>query len=153
MKRIMIVLPVLLIVVLMFGVSGCGKTTGGGWFYNYGDTSQKITFGFNAQPTDYGAKGQFELIDSLNKLNLHGTFNEIPHGTPPRNIPVGSIFSGTCTVNGQGPYPFCAGFSDVDPEEIGPGDAVSVYVEYGDQDLEYEGVLGGGNIMVHASSW
>jgi len=60
----------LLLFALLIGVAGCiefhpsEKTTGGCWFTD-NLTGHKITFGFNAQPTDNGeAKGKFQLVGS-----------------------------------------------------------------------------------------
>lgn len=45
-------LALILVAALLVGGLGCNKTTGGSWFYNLCDDDAKVTFGFNAQPTE-----------------------------------------------------------------------------------------------------
>jgi hypothetical protein len=175
MKTIMFLITLILICGFLLGVASCDgigggfsfdfskyKTTGGGWFYNNGDSTKMVTFGFNTQPAgptnadgQAAAKGQFELIDHKTNTNIHGTFDTIyVTGDPTSNT---TAFSGTCTctINNQKKIvPFGVGFTDNGQLGVNPGDYISVDIDIQadsntDNDLKYSGTLGGGNIQIH----
>ena len=131
----------LLIMALAFAGVGCSKVTGGGHFTNaaLGEPPDQVTLGFNAQVSEDGTvKGQFQLVDHGTKppTKVHGTFDGADIDG----------WQGTCTVNGEGPYPITAAF--IDAGEPGPeaGDLVNVWI---DGQLRYSGFLEGGNIQSH----
>ena len=150
MKIINLVLAFLLVVGLI-GVVGCvelhpsEKTTGGGWFTD-NVTGHKITFGFNAQPTDNGeAKGKFQLVDKANKTRIHGTLSVTHNVTDNETV---ALFEGTCSVNGEDGYSLYVGFLDLGEPGVSAGDMVGV--EIGTPPLlTYSGNLSGGNIKIH----
>ena len=134
----------LLIAVLALGGMGCvgeAKTTGGGQFTNtaLGQPASKITFGFNAEASieDGTTKGQFQLIDHDTKTRIHGSFEG-----------ESSIegFTGTCTINGEGSYPFVLSVVDAGEPGSAAGDLVNVWIN---GTLMYSGYLEGGNIQYH----
>lgn len=134
------ILVALLIVALAFLGTGC-KVTGGGHFINeaFGQPPGEINFGFNAQASEDGTmvKGEFQLVDhSTNPpTRVHGTFEGI----------TATGIAGTCTVNGEGPYPLEV--AAMDAGEPGPdGDYINIYI---DRTLMYSGYLEGGNIQFH----
>lgn len=132
---------VLVLAVAMIASVGCFKVTGGGWFYCEG---HKITFGFNAQPTEDGAKGQFQLIDHGTKTKIHGVFT----GTPNLEVPGISQFFGDCRVNGMDGYSLAVTVLDNDPLGTGIGDWIEVSIQ-GPDNYYYAGTLEGGNVKVH----
>jgi hypothetical protein len=146
-------LVVVLVAVLALAGVGCNKVTGGGWFIDTG-TGNKITIGFNAQPTGVPtveaslvdpitAKGQFELIDHDSKTRVHGSFE----GTYASTGEGASYFEGTCSVNGGESESFWVLASD--DIDFGDGPVDSIEISIGDGHLYYNGVLQGGNIQVH----
>ena len=149
MKIINLVLAFLLVVGLI-GVVGCieypsEKTTGGGWFTD-NLTGHKITFGFNAQPTDNGeAKGKFQLVDNANKTRIHGTFSITHNVTDNETV---ALFQGTCSINGEDGYSLYVGFLDLGEPGVSAGDMVGVEIGT-TPPLTYSGNLSGGNIKIH----
>ena len=138
------VLVAFLVAALALIGTGCSKTTGGGWFIDEGMSSgNKITFGFNAQPTGGElAKGQFQLIDHGSKVRIHGSFE----GTYEETDPIESFFWGTCTIDGEGPYSLQLRVEDLGKPGFGQGDMIDVFIfGYG----TLYGELGGGNIKGH----
>ena len=147
-------LVVILVAVLALSGVGCevpDKVTGGGKFTNtaigdnYGDN---ITFGFNAQakgdiedPTaPPEVKGQFQLVNHTTKTKIHGSFD---------GIFTAGIFSGTCTVNGEGPYPLYMAATDAEkPNPTGATIFISVG-DFFDPLYSYEGELEAGTIKWH----
>ena len=155
-------------------LSGCFKTTGGGWFID-GSDGDLVTFGFTAQPdgeptgfcdgylfpfpqvpTCQPAKGRLTLIDHGGESGephiIRGTFT----GTyaPESGNPVdGSQFAGTALVDGE---EWLLGMRVTDNGEPGlDGDFIFIMLEEaatadGTPDLVYIGTIGGGNIQVHA---
>jgi len=157
----------------VFLLSGCFKTTGGGWFLD--DEGDVVNFGFNAQPvgeptgncdgypfpfpdvpTCWEAKGTLTLIDHGNvsgerlklKGSFTGTFN--PESGDPSD---GSQFNGTATLNGQ-EYDMGFRVSDYGEGRLDDGDFFFLMLEPkgGGELIVYIGNLGGGNIQVHAKS-
>ena len=142
-------LVIFLVAVLALTGVGC-MATGGGWFINDLPPGSpwpeldghKITFGYNAQITvDEAVKGKLQLIDQDSKTRIHGSFN----GTAPGG------FSGTCSINGTGDYPFelfC-----MDAGEPGPtaGDWIEIGIDgsWPSYIYKYQGYLQGGNIKGH----
>ncbi len=131
----------LLIAVLALGSMGCvgeAKTTGGGKFTDV-SSDHKITFGFNAKASleDGTTTGQFQLIDHDTKKRIHGSFEG-----------ESSIegFTGTCTINGEGSYPFVLSVVDAGEPGSDAGDLVNVWIN---GTLMYSGFLEGGNIQSH----
>jgi len=141
----------LLLVAGLIGVAGCvefypsEKTTGGGWFTD-NLTGHKITFGFNAQPTDNGeAKGKFQLVDSADKTRIHGTFSITHNVTDNETV---ALFQGTCSINGSGEYDLYFAFWDLGEPGVAAGDNITVAVN-ATQLIIYSGFLERGNIKIH----
>jgi len=141
----------LLLVAGLIGVAGCvefypsEKTTGGGWFTD-NLTGHKITFGFNAQPTDNGeAKGKFQLVDSADKTRIHGTLSVTHNVTDNETV---AIFEGTCSINGEDGYSLYVGFLDLGEPGVSAGDMIGVEIGT-NPPLIYSGNLSGGNIKIH----
>jgi len=148
----------LLVLVLALAGTGCSKVTGGGWFNDF--SAGKVTFGFNAQPTEpydpsadslqeIGAKGQFQLVAHGTKTVIHGTFT----GSWMTDDPNFSRFSGTCTINGTDVQPFNVQFYDNGDGKLEKGDGIIVHIG-GTSPMDpivlmYSGDLGGGNIQIH----
>ena len=157
----------------LLALSGCFKTTGGGWFVD--DEGDFVNFGFTAQPdgeptgqcdgspfpfpqvpTCQPAKGRLTLIDHggasgephMIRGDFTGTYN--PFGGNPED---GSQFTGTVMVDGE---PWLLGMRVTDNGEPGiQEDFVFIMLEEaatadGTPDLVYVGNIGGGNIQVHA---
>lgn len=150
-RWLLVVCLVVTVALLIFG-TGCPQSNGGGWFINERDDA-RVTFGFNAQPTDDGATGQFQLVDHSSKppTRIHGTFDATPDG-----VWLWQEFSGECTIMEPGEDPVEAPFR-IKVWDLGEGvnefpgndwlgDGIAVYI---DGDLEYFGILEGGNIQVH----
>jgi hypothetical protein len=156
---------------------GCGKVTGGGWFYDE-QLGDKVTVTANAQQTSdvtewlpdmvglvgkADAKGEFQLVDHVTKTNIHGTFTGTYAGSLADNFateePVfGAVYWGICSVNGGADEPFWVEFfcdTDFNPEDgVGPIDYVRISIgpaEYPDigENVMYSGEIKGGNMMVH----
>ena len=145
-------LSILLVAALALFGMGCNKATGGGQF-NDTWTGNKITFGFNAQPTsdDYPyatAKGHFHLVDHGTKTKINGTFTGT-FGTASEEG--ASWFSGTCSINGEGETYFEVTATDLGKPGLGDGDHIFIQVgQYGDSEMfTYEGYVENGNITVH----
>ena len=160
MKAKYLVVALLVVVLALAGV-GCKKLTGGGSFDDF--SAGKVTFGFNAQPTEpydpaadslqeIGAKGQFQLVahgtQGTNTV-IHGTFT----GTYMSDDPEFSRFFGTCIVNGTDVQPFNVQFYDSGAKGPNKGDGIIVHVgatdPFGPIVLMYSGNLTGGNIQIH----
>ncbi len=145
--RVKLALSILLVAALALFGTGCNKATGGGKFTDEW-TGNKVTFGFNGQPTSGGetpfvnAKGQFQLVDHGTKTNIHGTFT----GTYDSNDETASWFSGTCSINGEGENYFDVTVTDLSKPGIGAGDYIVVLITGVGT---YQGYLEGGNIQVH----
>ena len=147
-------LVVLVVAVLALGGVGCNKVTGGGRFIDVA-TGNKITFGFNAQPTGDGppladAKGQFQLIDHGTKTRIHGTFTATQGAVDPST----SYFSGTSSINGEGEYDFWIISTDGGKPGFGEGDSVEIAIGSSNPSdmswiYHYNGVLQQGNLKVH----
>lgn len=159
MKRLLVLL--FLATALVSGLTGCEKVTGGGWFYNEGDPTQKVTFGFNAHPGDpiaddpgwSRAKGQFQLNDHANKRKIHGEFSQTwGEMFDDAGYSGASMFFGTCSVNGKEGQPLVIMVAD-QASATGLYPAKSVMIMVGPEGTSdyyvYSGVLGGGNIEVH----
>jgi hypothetical protein len=130
-------LVLVLILSLSVGLMGC-KVTGGGFLENR--EGDKATFGFNVQGTTLDdVKGKFQLVDHSFKppLRIHGTFFGM----------LGSMALGECTINGEGPFLFQLYVDDAG--EPGIDDYIYVRLFIPGPDLEYEGIIDGGNIQVH----
>jgi|WetSurMetagenome_2_1015567.scaffolds.fasta_scaffold568668_1 hypothetical protein len=157
------ILTTLLTLIALAGTScfdaGYNKTTGGGWFYNTGlpgypgynpDSTQKITFGFNAQPvgdpTLGNTKGDFQLVDHDNKINIHGTFTSTNRNTATTNGL--TQFLGTAQINGQKFNLNCVFYDASFNGTYGALDGVVVYADNDVAVYAYGGVLGGGNIKL-----
>ena len=162
MKTLKLAGVLLLVVGLLVAAVGCyeqSKTTGGGWFYDE-VTSAKVTFGFNAQPTEveiiddepiYMAKGKFALVDHSTKppTRIHGT---IFFQSYPIELPEGkSNFWGFGSVDGELEYLLIGYFEDNGQPGADPGDYISAALWDGVSvpALVYGGTLEGGNIKVH----
>jgi hypothetical protein len=147
-------LTLVIVLLLSFGLigvlAGCidypsQKTTGGGWFTD-NITGNKVNFGFNAQPIDETeAKGKFQLVDSANKVRIHGTLDTTLEVTSPD---VSAHFQGTCSINGEGSYNLTAYFIDIGEPGITAGDAIGIEIGTEPPTL-YFGWIGGGNIQIH----
>jgi len=167
-----LVLSILLVAALALVGTGCNKVTGGGWFNDvrYG----KVTFGFNAQPTEAGmdlppgpipwplstyptidAKGQFQLVahgtEDYPKMKIHGTFTGTYAYIQPENS---AYFSGTCLVNGTETKDFyIVYFGDDFPEPQGTpikiGIGTTDPMANGSDIITLSGTLGGGTLKVH----
>jgi hypothetical protein len=136
-------LVLVLIVTLGFGCVLPSKAviTGGGWLE---ECDAKVNFGFNVQATqvegmDYDIKGQFQLVDHSGKppTRIHGTFEG----------KAGQAASGFCTINGGEPTFFT--LYVMDWGEPAMFDYIKVRVYIPGPDLEYSGIIDGGNIQVH----
>ena len=167
-------LAVLTATTALLTLSGCFKTTGGGWFID--GEGDMVTFGFNAQPdgeptgfcdgsplpfpqvpTCQPAKGRLTLIDHgsasgephMIRGNFTGTYN--PIGGNPGD---GSQFTGTVLVDG---VEWILGMRVTDNGEPGAqGDFIFLMLEPaatadGAPDLVYIGQIEQGNIRVHAN--
>ena len=143
--------------------TGCDKTTGDGWFYNYGNEDQKVTFGFNAQPVGepylvpgtaiYGqnAKGEFQLVDHANKIKIHGTFT-ITLAYDPTLYEGYQVFGGAASVNGEEGFGVTGYFYDANHDSgygLGPDDRFQIQAYKGSVSYDYFGVLTGGNVTTH----
>ena len=127
----------LLIAVLAFAGVGCSKVTGGGQFIDE-QTGNKVTFGFNAQPLEGGespftnAKGHFHLVDHGSKMKIKGTFDtgHISPSIDPDDptLPPTSWFSGTCSIDGEGEYPFEVTAIDNGKPGLDEGDYVLISI-------------------------
>lgn len=134
----------------LFGV-GCNKATGGGWFINdLSDNDNKITFGFNAQPTGkHTVKGKFQLIDHGSKTKIHGTFSDGVFEDDP--TPTRSRFWGPCSINGEDGYEVFVWVEDNGEPGV-QGDEIYIEIYFDDELVDsYHGILEGGNIQVHES--
>ena len=100
------ILSGLLMVALVIGGMGYGvaadsggKVTGGGtfnhagWPSDYASPGDKISFGFNGQRLDNGAKGQFQLINHTSGMKMHGTFSTYNEQGP--NVTLDGSINGT----------------------------------------------------------
>jgi hypothetical protein len=139
--KIKYILVALLIVALAALGTGC-KITGGGHFTNepFGQPLGEVNFGFNAHASEDGVvKGQFQLVDHSTKppTRVHGTFE---------GMATAGIWDGTCTVNGEGPYPLQVVAQDAGEPGPDAGDFINVFI---DGALMYSGYLEGGNIQAH----
>ena len=106
------ILSGLLMVALVIGGTGYGvaadsggKVTGGGTFINtaggsndYASPGNKISFGFNGQRLDNGAKGQFQLVNHDKRMRLHGTFDT--YDVIPQGSRVVVVLGGECSIDG-----------------------------------------------------
>lgn len=142
--------------------AGGSKTTGGGWFVGLdrgeGTTTigNYVTFGFNAKPVGVkyyddvweadliNVKGKFQMVDHTSGDIVHGTFSTAKADFENTD---NTLFGGTCTVNGIGPYLFVIA---VQANDISIGiDMSGDGVIEGAEDLFYGGTLGGGSIRIH----
>ena len=86
------------------------KQTGGGWFIEW-YTGNKVTFSFTAQtlepftetPSYISAKGEFQLIDHIEKTRIHGT---IDYWYCLPDTPWWGDWRGECSIDGIGGYYF-----------------------------------------------
>ncbi len=156
--KVKYVLVAILVATLALGGVGCSKVTGGGQFEDF--NAGKVTFGFNAQPTEpynpeedelkeIGAKGQFHLVAHGTKTRIKGNFT----GTWVMTDPEFTRFFGTCTINGTGEYDFNVQFADSGEQGPNKGDGIIVHIgstnPFGPVILMYSGDLEAGNIQVH----
>jgi len=162
MKKSIVPLVLLLVVVLATTVSGCGKITGGGWFYDDltadGDyPGNKVTFGLNVQPLDieyngWGvAEGNLQIVDHSQNIRVNGTskyseeYEYLADFYFSQYIENWWSFQAyECTVNGEGGYSLWAEIWDAD----GPGPLPSyawIYVG----PYRWAGELQRGNIKYH----
>lgn len=169
-----------LVAVLALAGAGCGKVTGGGWFYDE-QTENRVTIGATAQPGEFiewyipeelgiaEAKGQFQLVDhgtnTGTRTTIHGTFTRTYVGSMVDAFDDSdeegyiAVYWGICSVNGEEDVPFWAEFycEYVDPDTLeGPIDYVYISIgtdEYGiPGDIVYCGEIQGGNMMVHKNN-
>ena len=154
MLKVRLGLVLTLVAVLALVGVGCveignNKATGGGWFINEVD-GNKITFGFNAQATNgETAKGQFQLIDHDSGTKVHGTFSVTIDDTATSL----SLFTGTCSINGDDGHSLYVLFYDAGEPGVNAGDGIAIGIDI-DPDVDdptYYGVLSGGNIQIHKS--
>lgn len=153
-------------------LTGCPKTTGGGWFLSYDeydDAEIPVSFGFVARPTeeltgsDMGntviASGRFTLVAHHLDHTLTRVNSEVEVTWAPQwdDNPEWAHFGGTCSVDG------IPGFSlDLDLRDLGEpgpsaGDGIRAFITAPDIDplyfLLWEGYLEGGNIRIHTDSY
>lgn len=157
--KVKYVLVAILVAVLALGGTGCSKVTGGGKFINetFPNYGNKITFGFNAHPTEpydptivpeeVDAQGHLTLTDHGTGTKIRGTFT----GTWSWDSDTDATYFGTCTINGTVVQPFNVTFHD--SGEKGPNRGDGIIVRIGTTDYNglptYAGTLNGGNIQVH----
>jgi len=151
------------IVVVAYDPSA-GFTTGGGWFVPDSDsfidgepvtdTISKANFGFMVKykKDADNPDGNLEFMYKAGDIDLHSTGTEwlvIESATKVR-------FKGEATVNGEGPFTFKV--TAEDNGEPGTNDTFKIEIWLGVVDTENgpptpkhkaQGVLGGGNIMIH----
>ena len=148
--RLGLVLALVVVLALVgVGCAGNNKATGGGWFINEVD-GNRITFGFNAQATNgETAKGRVQLMDHDSGTRIHGTFSITIDDTAPAL----SLFTGTCSINGEDGHSLYVLFQDAGEPGVNAGDAIAIGIDI-DPELDaptYFGFLGGGNIQIHKS--
>lgn len=131
-------------IVVMFGdapphsaPSGLASTTGGGWIGSGSDS-----FGFTVKMDTTGPKGELQYVDHDMGYVVHSVtidylyFYRTATGA-------GTIFSGTCTVNGDAGYKFVVRAED--NGEPGAGvDNFGISID----GYSASGLLAGGNIQV-----
>ncbi len=124
------------------------KVTGGGQIAvpNVGSAGRE-TFGFNAQPTGTGEKGQFNYLNHVTGLHINGDVTSIEViAVYPDGSPKTVRFSGTC---GKG-SPACAFSVTVeDHGEPGTSDQFGIVVTGGVTEVRSQRVISRGNIQFH----
>ena len=141
-KYMVLVMILLLAVALMTGCCIDDKVTGGGWFINTicGETyGAKCTFGFNAHGEGclcdgIDVKGQFQFNDHKGN-KIHVAVLTLEQESSDTYIFTGEAKEGTVKV------------TVVDKGQLGADKGDEITVEYDDD--TWEGVLGGGNIVIH----
>ena len=160
MKAKYILVSLLLVALVMGGTgysvsAGSGdKVTGGGTFTQeaftppwldlppnpYGDLGDRMSFGFNAQGQENGAKGQFHLINHDSGMKVSGTVSEI-------SVAGGTVLiAGTCSIDGV-PTDFWAEL--IDGGEGSSDNEVRIWFVDNEGPYDILGHLAKGNIQKH----
>jgi hypothetical protein len=148
-KYMVVVMVLFGVVVLMTGCCIDDKVTGGGRFENeLGDGHEKCTFGFNAHGEgclcdgiEY--KGQFQFNDHAG-VKLHMA---VAHLEDVSSIQYPNIYK-IEGVDKKSGGEIVVYIQDNGQPGMDDGDGITVYY-YGEEDLEWQGVLEGGNIVIH----